>query len=65
MEITPERPSFKKKTVNPTMLLHFIGKNHYRIEIDNKNAKDVVLSIGISSREIIYLPLDHEFPFKL
>ena len=37
MELTPERPAFKKKTVNPTLLLHFTGKNHYRIEIENKN----------------------------
>ena len=65
MELTPERPAFKKKTVNPTMLLHFTGKSHYRIEIDNKNTKDVVLSIGMNSREIVYLPLEHEFPFKL
>jgi len=50
MELVPERPAFKKKTVNPTMLLHFSGKGHYRIEIENKNKENVLLSIGINSR---------------
>jgi hypothetical protein len=65
MEVVPEKPIFKKKTVNPTMLVHVSGRSHYRVEIGNKNPHDVTLTIGVCSREIIYLPLEHEFPFKL
>jgi len=47
------------------MLLHLPAKAHYIIEVENENSKDVVFYIGVNNREIIFLPLDHEFPFRV
>ena len=47
------------------MLMHLPAKSHYEIEVKNDNSKEVQFFIGVNDREIIYLPVDHEFPFRL
>jgi hypothetical protein len=63
--MTPEKPDFKKKTPNPTMLMKLPAKQSYFFEVTNNNDKDTLFTLGINNREIIYLPFDHEFPVYL
>jgi hypothetical protein len=65
VEITPEKPDFKKKTPNPTMLLRLPANKFYMIQLTNNNDKDYLFTLGVNNREIIYLPFDHEFPVLL
>lgn len=63
--MTPEKPDFKKKTPNPTLLMLLPAKKAYLFQVTNNNDKDVLYTLGINNREIIYLPFDHEFPLHL
>lgn len=65
VSMTPEKPDFKKKTPNPTLLMLLPAKQTYMIELTNNNERDVLYTLGINNREIIYLPFDHEFPVRL
>lgn len=65
VSMTPEKPDFKKKTPNPTLLMMLPAKKAYFIEITNNNDKDTLFTLGVNNREIMYLPFDHEFPVYL
>ena len=65
ISITPELPEFNKKTPNPTMLMLLPAKRKYMIMVTSKNDNDVIVTLGINNREVIYLPFDHEFPIQL
>lgn len=64
-EITPEKPSFKKKTPNPTMIMTLPPNQFFQISITNPEKIFELLTIGINNREIIYLPQGYEFPIQL
>lgn len=65
ISMTPEKPSFNKKTPNPTLLMRLPAKKAYFFQVTNNNDKDTLFTLGINNREIIYLPFDHEFPIAL
>ena len=48
--ITPEKPDFKKKTPNPTMLMGLPGKKTYFLQVKNNNDKDVLFTLGVNNR---------------
>lgn len=65
ISMTPEKPEFKKKTPNPTLLMMLPAKKAYFCEITNNNDKDTLFTLGVNNREIIYLPFEHDFPLYL
>ncbi len=41
------------------------AKKAYLFQVTNNNDKDLLYTLGINNREIIYLPFEHQFPLHL
>ena len=65
VEIQPEKPNFRKKTPNPTMLMTLPANHFFQIEVSHPEKTLEWLTVGVNNQEIIYLPLSHEFPVRL
>lgn len=65
MEIAAKIPNFKKKTPNPTMIMELPANKFFQIKVTSPDTNVQLLTIGINNQEIIYLPINHEFPVQL
>jgi hypothetical protein len=50
VEITPEKPSFKKKTANPTMIMQLPANKFFQIQITNPETTVQLLIIGVNNQ---------------
>lgn len=58
-------PKPPREGPNPTLLFLLPPKYHFEIILENNDDNSFPVSMGINHQEIMFLPLDHEYPFTL